>query len=97
MLADPEYNPADPRTAGGTFEPRYAAPPRRPAFPAPLNGRVRSYCRQHDIAASATTRRQQGYPSGHERPGALTADHGGAGSPTPDTRLQPGTVDSVLR
>jgi hypothetical protein len=49
LLADPEYNPADPRTAGGTFEPRYAAPRRHPAFPAPLNGRVRSYCRRHDI------------------------------------------------
>jgi hypothetical protein len=49
LLADPEYNPADPRTAGSTFEPPLRGSPRRPAFPAPLNGRVRSYCRRHDI------------------------------------------------
>lgn len=49
LLADPEFNPADIRTAAGTFDPRYGGSPRRPAFPAPLAGRIRSYCRRHDI------------------------------------------------
>jgi cutinase len=50
LLADPEFNPADTRTAAGTFDPRYGGSPRRPAFPAPLAPRIRSYCRRHDIA-----------------------------------------------
>ena len=49
LLADPEYNPADPRTPGSIFEPSLRGSLRRPAFPAPLNGRVRSYRRRHDI------------------------------------------------
>jgi hypothetical protein len=49
MLADPEYNPADPRTAGSTVEPPLCGSPRGPAFPALLHDCVRSYCRRHDI------------------------------------------------
>jgi hypothetical protein len=49
LLADPEFNPADIRTAAGTFDPRYGGSPRRAAFPAALVGRIRSYCRRHDI------------------------------------------------
>jgi hypothetical protein len=49
LLADPEFNPADARTAAGTFDPRYSGSPRRPAFGQPLASRVRSYCRRDDI------------------------------------------------
>jgi len=49
LFADPEFNPADTRTAAGTFDPRYGGSPRRAAFPAALVGRIRSYCRRHDI------------------------------------------------
>jgi hypothetical protein len=50
LFADPEFNPADHKTAAGTFDARYGGAPRRPAFPAALTGRIRSYCRRHDIA-----------------------------------------------
>jgi hypothetical protein len=49
-LPDSEFNPADTRTAAGTFDPRYGGSPRRAAFPAALATRIRSYCRRHDIA-----------------------------------------------
>jgi hypothetical protein len=49
LVADPEFNPADTSTAAGTFDPRYSGSPRRAAFPATLVGRIRSYCRRHDI------------------------------------------------
>lgn len=49
LLAEPEFNPADTRTAAGTFDLRYGGSPRRPTYPVPLAGRVRSYCRRHDI------------------------------------------------
>jgi alpha-beta hydrolase superfamily lysophospholipase len=56
LLADPEFNPADTRSAAGTFDPRYGGSPRRPAFPAVLAGRIRSYCRRHDIVCQREDR-----------------------------------------
>ena len=56
LLADPEFNPADRHTAAGTFDPRYGGVVRRAAFVAPLAGRIRSYCRRHDIVCQRRDR-----------------------------------------
>jgi Cutinase len=56
LLADPEFNPADTRTAAGTFDPRYGGSPRRLPYPAPLASRIRSYCRRQDIVCQRDDR-----------------------------------------
>jgi hypothetical protein len=52
LLADPDHNPADPRTAGGTFEPRYAAP--RAAPPSPRRSMAASGATAADMTSSAS-------------------------------------------
>jgi len=68
LLADPEFNPADTRTAAGAFDPRYGGSPPRPAFPAPLAGRIRSYCRRHDVVCQRHDRAASKTQHGSYRP-----------------------------
>ena len=56
LLADPEFNPADTRTAAGTFDPRYSGSPRRLPFAPPLARRIRDYCRRQDIVCQRQDR-----------------------------------------
>jgi hypothetical protein len=68
LLADPEFNPADTRTAAGTFDARYGGSPRRPAFPPPLAGRIRSYCRRDDIVCQRDDRAASKVQHGNYQP-----------------------------
>lgn len=56
LLADPEFNPADVRTAAGTFDPRYGGSPRRRPYLVPLTSRIRSYCRRQDVVCQRDDR-----------------------------------------
>ena len=56
LLADPDFNPADTRTAAGSFDTRYGGSPRRLPYSASLASRIRSYCRRQDIVCQRDDR-----------------------------------------